>query len=409
MSEFTETPPVLLTDNDIDAALATVLPRVYEGAVNRDREGAVPFEALRAVAQSGLLGLSIPASHGGSGASAVTICRVLRQLAAADPSVAQTFEPHLGAIDVVNVAGSGDQRKRLFATVTGGAWIGNATNERHRPQGAENYETQIIPAGAGHNGLRLSGRKYYCTGALTADLIAVMARFGDQGTVAVWVPRTAPGVTVIEDWDAFGQRGTASGTVLLENVHVDEADILARGKIFERPQVHGAYTQLHHAALDLGILDAVISDAADYVRTRSRPAAGSPYAGNTEDPIVIRAFGEFSVQRAAASTLLKHAAETYDRLEAVVRTAAPDRAREAATEVSLAIASAKVFISRTTIDTASAVFEFCGAGATSIRLGLDRHWRNARTHSLHDASRWKFHHIGNHLLNGAHPPGSGII
>jgi len=30
---------------------------------------------------------------------------------------------------------------------------------------------------------------------------------------------------------------------------------------------------------------------------------------------------------------------------------------------------------------------------------LDRHWRNARTHTLHDPVRWKYHAIGNYYLN----------
>ena len=41
--------------------------------------------------------------------------------------------------------------------------------------------------------------------------------------------------------------------------------------------------------------------------------------------------------------------------------------------------------------------------------GLDRFWRNARVHSLHDSMLWKFHHIGNFYLNGLKPPRQGAI
>ena len=46
------------------------------------------------------------------------------------------------------------------------------------------------------------------------------------------------------------------------------------------------------------------------------------------------------------------------------------------------------------------------AGTRSV-LGadnLDRYWRNARTHTLHDPVRWKYFHVGNHALNGTAPP-----
>jgi hypothetical protein len=42
--------------------------------------------------------------------------------------------------------------------------------------------------------------------------------------------------------------------------------------------------------------------------------------------------------------------------------------------------------------------------AADRRLGLDRHWRNARTHSVHDPVSWKDHHLGGYLVDGRLPP-----
>ena len=47
-----------------------------------------------------------------------------------------------------------------------------------------------------------------------------------------------------------------------------------------------------------------------------------------------------------------------------------------------------------------------GAGvsnATLAEFNLDRHWRNARVHTLHDPVRWKYHAIGAYRLNGTLP------
>jgi alkylation response protein AidB-like acyl-CoA dehydrogenase len=43
------------------------------------------------------------------------------------------------------------------------------------------------------------------------------------------------------------------------------------------------------------------------------------------------------------------------------------------------------------------------SAATRQNHNLDRHWRNARVHTLHDPVRWKYHLVGAYELNGAYP------
>jgi alkylation response protein AidB-like acyl-CoA dehydrogenase len=49
------------------------------------------------------------------------------------------------------------------------------------------------------------------------------------------------------------------------------------------------------------------------------------------------------------------------------------------------------------------IFELGGTRSTLAQHGLDRHWRNARTHTLHDPARWKYYHVGNYYLNDVKP------
>ena len=44
-----------------------------------------------------------------------------------------------------------------------------------------------------------------------------------------------------------------------------------------------------------------------------------------------------------------------------------------------------------------------GSKSTLAKYNFDRHWRNARVHTLHDPVRWKYHAIGNYYLNGVKP------
>ena len=55
------------------------------------------------------------------------------------------------------------------------------------------------------------------------------------------------------------------------------------------------------------------------------------------------------------------------------------------------------------------MFSLSGASAADERHDLSRHWRNARTHASHDPVAWKYHHIGNFLLNDVLPPNHGQI
>lgn len=56
-----------------------------------------------------------------------------------------------------------------------------------------------------------------------------------------------------------------------------------------------------------------------------------------------------------------------------------------------------------------ALFEVSGTRSALDSLNLHRHWRNARTHTLHDPVRWKIQHIGRYALNRTPPPRHGLI
>ena len=68
------------------------------------------------------------------------------------------------------------------------------------------------------------------------------------------------------------------------------------------------------------------------------------------------------------------------------------------------VAEAKALSTEVSIQVASKLFELTGSRSTLEEYGLDRHWRNARTHTLHDPVRWKYYALGNYYLNGVPPP-----
>lgn len=374
------------------------------GAAARDAARARPWDEVRELRASGLLGITVPRRHGGAGVSVATLVEVFSTLSAADPSLGQIPQNHFCFVATIFQNGTEDQQRAFAAELLGGALFGNALSERNgRPPGT--VSCVLEPDG---DGFRLSARKYYCTGALFAQWLPVMVldhAVADRHHLA-YVPRRAPGVEVVDDWSAMGQVGTASGTVVLTDVAVPRQHVVPRSGPRPRPGA-GAFGQVLHAAIDVGIAQEALADGVAHLRDRSRPVLdavldlGIEAAG--DEPHSLRRVGELQVQVDAAAALLARSADLVDRAAD-----APDD-DEAAVTASFAVAGAKAYAGDLAVQVASAVFDLSGASAADERWNLHRHWRNARTHTLHDPSRWKYHHIGNWEVNRRLPPPSVLI
>ncbi|MBE0436320.1 MAG: monooxygenase, partial [Methylomicrobium sp.] len=68
-------------------------------------------------------------------------------------------------------------------------------------------------------------------------------------------------------------------------------------------------------------------------------------------------------------------------------------------QVALDVAAVKVATSRAGLNVTSQLFDITGARGTTGALRLDRYWRNARVHSLHDPVDYKLRDLGDWALN----------
>ncbi|MFF6824475.1 SfnB family sulfur acquisition oxidoreductase [Streptomyces longwoodensis] len=390
---------VIADDAEALAVAAELADAFRAGAARRDAERALPRAELDRLSASGLLAVTVPAEHGGADVGAATLAEVFRLLGAADASLAQIPQSHFVYVNVIRRQGSLEQRTFFFAEVLAGRRLGNAQSEAGT-QHVQDIRTRLTPRPDGS--YRLDGVKHYSTGALFADWIPVLARADDDELHVAYVPRDAPGLTVVDDWDGMGQRTTASGTVRLEGVEVPADRVLPHHLTFRGPQLHGAVAQLLHAAIDAGIASGALAEAAAFVRTRSRPWFESGADTAVEDPLLIQRFGELALRVRASEALLKEAARAVDAARAGLTD-------DSAAEASLAVAAAKVQAAGTAVDVASALFEVSGTRSALDSLNLHRFWRDARTHTLHDPPRWKLQHLGRHVLTGARPPRHGLL
>lgn len=394
-------------DAEAIAQAAAFAKEFAKDAGEREQSGILPGAELDALAASGLLAVTVPREYGGADVSASTAAEVFRLLATADPSIAQILHGHFGYLNLLRLAANARQRELLFAELLSGSRIAAAQSESTGPTITE-IATTLRPLGSA--GFVLNGTKILCAGAVFADRVAVLARLDDPNHVAgldvgeyvAYLPARTPGMTVEEDFDGIGQRLTASATVRLDHVQVPAEWVVPRRAAFQQPYGMAAYSQLLHAAIDTGIARSALDDAASYVNAHARPWCEAGPEPANEEPLLVQRFGELAVSVSAAESMLRTAGERVD--------AALDKPWEqTASDASIAVATAKILAERAALEASSALFEVSGHTSASTEFNLGRHWRNARTHTLHDPIRWRYHHIGRHTLSGTAPPRHGVI
>jgi SfnB family sulfur acquisition oxidoreductase len=385
---------VIADDAEAIAVAHELALRLVRGAAQRDRERRLPHEEIEWFSQSGLWAITVPKAFGGAGVSFVTLTEVIKIVAAADPSLGQLPQNHFGLVDVISLTGTEEQKRYFFSQILNGKRFGNGFSEKGTKHVLD-LKTRVRRDGDDYV---VAGTKFYSTGALFAHFVPVLGLDDERKGWLAYIPKGTPGLNVIDDWSGFGQRTTASGTVVLEAVRVPASHVFPAHRVSDFPTLNGPISQIIQAAIDAGIAQAALADTLTFVRTRSRPWIDSGVERASDDPLTVREVGHLHIQLHAAEALLERAARTLDVIAAKGETTEDDVAL-----ASVAVGEAKVLTTEIALLASEKLFELAGTQATLGEHNLDRHWRNARTHTLHDPVRWKYHLVGNYYLNGVKP------
>lgn len=380
------TPHRIESEEEALAIARELALRFSDRAIERDLERVLPHDELDQLAQSGLLAISIPSEYEGIDVSNVVLAEITAILAEADSSIGQIPQGHFYVLEALRQHATEEQKRFFFGRAMAGDRFGSALSE------SGDDKARITGNGAGY---RINGRKQNSTGALFADWLAISALDPADRMTMSFVPRATDGVRIIDDWDSFGQRVTGSGTVVLEDVHVDLGSVVPHHRGFERPNTIGSVGEIIHAGVDLGIARAAFRETLDLVRNAA--AAKSDVLERAwEDALTIARVGEVAIRIEAATALIEHAGRKVD-------TAQVDPTEEHAVEASLSVTAAKVLAAAAALEAANALFDLAGTAFAKVALNLDRYWRNARAHTLQDPVRWKHHLVGNYHLKGVKP------
>ncbi len=379
---------------DIAHALAE---QFKSNAIQRDAQRILPFQEIEAYSQSGLWAITVPKQYGGAEVSSLTVAKIIALMSGVDGSIGQIPQNHFYALEVLRNTGTEQQKQKLYTEVLKGARFGNALAE-FKTKNATQKQTAITPT---EHGFVVNGEKFYCTGSLFAHRIPTLVKDHENREFLAFIARESEGLELIDDWSGFGQRTTGSGTVKFNNVQVAAEDIIPFDTAFSQATLVGPFAQIMHAAIETGIARAAFEETLHRVR-QARPWIDSGVDQATADPLILFELGRIVADVRASEVLLKQAARSIDA-------AKPQPTAANIAKASLDVAKVRAHSTETALKASSKLIELAGSRGSQREDGLDRFWRNARVHTLHDASRWKYYFIANHLLNGVLPPRRGTL
>ncbi len=354
-----------VTVEGIRAGIAPVLERL--AATARDREGTrdYPFDEVGALAEQRITLTGIAVEDGGAGGMLRDVVDLVIAIARADSNVAQALRSSFLTAASVIARQDLPHRTRTLDRLRNGDLFAGTSNERGGAAGS--VATRLVRKGEIEV---LSGAKYYSTGGLFAQWFSGTATDDDGNVVRFTVPTDREGVERLDDFDAIGQRLTASGTTRLNDVRVHPDELIRADEAPPRNPWQGSFAQLYLASIEAGIAGAALDDAVRFARA-----------------VVLLAAEELGAVPAASD----------------------DEVRAAGARAALTVAQAQYVAVESALRAAELAFDVGGGSATDRGTALDRHWRNARTVANHNPRNWKAAVVGGFHLTGDEPPTSGLF
>ena len=379
--------------------LATVPGFVAEiavGAARREQERELPFAAFNRIRALRLGTLRVPVVLGGPGGSVSDYIAMIAAIAVSDPNVAHALRSHFNYVENTILTPVADRHPDAIARILAGQLFGGAHTEQGTARPGQ-VTTRLSRQG---DGWRLNGRKWYATGTAFADYASFSALDDDGQPTGVLIPVDRKGLSILDDWDGMGQRLTASGGVVFDDVEVFPSEIIRRRLDGPVGRHCSTLRQLHLAACAAGALRDVLGSGVDYVRGQARSAQHSMVETATADPFVQQVIGEMSTASFAVDAAITVAAQRLDDSVTAFSTGDAHAIEAALIASSLATSRTQLLLAQLGPRAAERLFDLGGGSTTSRELNFDRHWRNIRTVLSHNPLLHKARVVGDYLING---------
>jgi alkylation response protein AidB-like acyl-CoA dehydrogenase len=327
-----------------------------------DREHRFPREVFTALGELGLMGVCVPAEHGGAGADFLSYMLVLEELARADAGVGVTVAVHTSAGTLPILAnGTEEQIERLVPPLAQGHEIAAfALTESGSGSDAGAMRTRATP-GDGGEGL-LTGTKQWITNGSYAHTFVVFAKDPDKPS-AYLVRRGAPGFSVTREEEKMGLNSSSTADLALEDTPGERLGGPGGGMRIALSTLDGG--RIGIAAQALGIAQAALEVATSYAKERH--AFGRPIGG----------FGAIQQKLADMQTEVEAA-------RALVWRAA--RLKQAGRPHTVEGAQAKLFASRVARHWTGEAIQILGGYGYTKDFPAERYYRDAKVTEIYEGT-----------------------
>lgn len=293
-------------------AIARLAHRFAERAARHDEEASFPHDNIQDLRDLGYVRWTVPRAFGGDEIPLYTMLLCQEELARGDGSTALAIGWHVGMM--LNLRFSHAFPPEVYeevcrSVVQRGSLINSCATEPATGSPSRGGRPQTTAMRV-EGGWRITGRKTFSTLSPALDWILVTAGIDGSEDVGEFLVRGAD-VEIIETWNVMGMRATGSHDIVLRDVFVPDAHLIARmapGQRSARNQDGGGW-MLHIPACYLGIARAARDAAVHYAATYQPNSLSHPIA---ELPHIQDKLGQMELKLLSARTLMYDLARRYD-------------------------------------------------------------------------------------------------
>jgi alkylation response protein AidB-like acyl-CoA dehydrogenase len=333
-----------------------------------DRTKSVPQKIIDRMNELGLFSSYIPREYGGAGLSFSFLVRVIEELSMACPSTALVLDGALTLFaDPLIMFGSDDLKKRYLTKVAAGAVGGLALTEANAGSDAAAIKTSAVRKG---NGYVINGSKMFISNGRIAKFFVVDAvtdpSKGHRGITTFVVDADSPGFRVSRDIEKLGIRGSSTVELEFQDVFVPDENVVGEVNRGFRVVMETLDSgRIGIAAQALGIAQAALDEAVDYVRQRKQ------FGQSIGDFQGIQfMLADMSTKLDAARLLTYKAAEMWDRHENAVKISS----------------QAKLFASDAAMSITTDCLQLFGGYGYTTDLDAERHMRDAKITQIYEGT-----------------------
>ncbi|HAK87835.1 MAG TPA: acyl-CoA dehydrogenase [Nitrospiraceae bacterium] len=236
-----------------------------------DEKNEYPWEVIKTLAQSDMIGLFIPEEYGGLGKGCLELCIAVEELSRACVGVSTTYAANALGTYPILLFGTDEQKKKYLPDIAAGKrLVAFGLTEANAGSDAGGIQTTAKLEG---NEYVLNGTKQWITNGGEAEIYTIIAitdkAKGPRGASAFVVEKGTPGFTFGKKENKMGIRASSTRELIFDNCRIPKENILGKegmGFIVAMKTLDSSRTGV--GAQGLGVAQGAYEEAVKFARQR---------------------------------------------------------------------------------------------------------------------------------------------